>query len=113
MIPSWISQSRKAKVAMVSLLLIVATRLGGKLGLPQADMDAIVQALQVLGGIWIAGIALEDAGGLSAAQINLPHLLSQAGQSTPASVSPGFPPPASSPAANLNPMVPPPGPPPN
>jgi hypothetical protein len=62
MIPRWMRQSRKAQTALLTMGTVLLTVLAAKLGLSPDERDRLVTAALTLGGVWIGGIALEDAG---------------------------------------------------
>ena len=60
-IPAWIIASRKAQVAIGSILLTLITRLLGHLGLAPDEINEVTRTMATIAGVWIASIAFEDA----------------------------------------------------
>jgi hypothetical protein len=60
--PPWIAQSRKAKIALSTMLTVIASRFLPKLGLSASDTNAVGASLVALASAWMGSIAVEDAG---------------------------------------------------
>lgn len=58
---TWLAQSRKAQIALGSLLTILLSRLLPRLGFSADDVNTISTSILVVAGVWIAGVAHEDA----------------------------------------------------
>lgn len=57
----WLLQSRKAQVAMGSILMIILSRLLTYLGFSPTEINSLSTAITIVAGVWIASIAHEDA----------------------------------------------------
>lgn len=78
----WLAQSRKAKVALGSILSIVLARFLKHFGFTESDINVITGGIVALSGIWMASIAHED-GKLKAGPQNQTNVNSDVRNSAP------------------------------
>jgi hypothetical protein len=59
---AWITGSRKATIALGTVVSIVGVRLLVRLGFNADEANNLTGALTTIGAAWIAGVAIEDHG---------------------------------------------------
>jgi hypothetical protein len=58
---AWVLQSRKGNVALGSVVSIVLAHFLPQFGFSADEVHTISEGVMIIGGVWIAGIAHEDA----------------------------------------------------
>jgi hypothetical protein len=58
---TWITGSRKARIALGSIAMILLARILPKLGFSSGDVTELTASIAVIGGIWMHSIAIEDS----------------------------------------------------